>query len=177
MKVRRVVAADSDGKAVIAEDGSPPRGHDFEHVPGMAMSVVWSTEPGDDRTAASDDRTTEITSLVPGPGGTRFLILQLPPQTVFGSAGFDPVAAGAEVAEHQPGIAELMEPDAPGKHRTPTIDYSVVIEGELFLEQDEAETKLGVGDVIVQAGSRHSWSVRTEEPAKIAAVLVGISQS
>lgn len=174
MSVRRVVAAQSDGTAVIASDGNAPRHHDFEHIPGMTMSVVWGTEPGDDLAAASLDRTARIATLVPEPGGTRFLILQLPPQSVMMSADFDPAAAGAEVAEHQPGIAERMELDAPGKHRTPTIDYTVVIEGEVYLEQDEEETKLVAGDVIVQAGSRHSWSVRTEGPAKLAAVLIGI---
>lgn len=177
MSVRRVVAADSDGTATIADDGNPPRHHDFQSVPMMASTLVWSTEPADDLTAAAVDRTSEVSSMVPGPGGTRFFVLRLPPSSVMAAADFDPAAAGAEQLEALPGLADLMEPDNPGKHRTPTIDYVIVTEGEIYLEQDEEETKLVAGDVVVQVGSRHSWTVRTEEPATIAAVMVGISQS
>lgn len=142
----------------------------------MAYTLVWSTEPGDDLDSASVDRTVAAASVLPAPGGTRFIVLQLPPNSSMGSADFDPVAAGAEQFENLPGMAELFEPEAPGKHRTPTIDYVIVTAGELYLEQDNEETKLNVGDVVVQVGSRHSWSVRTEGPASIAAVLVGMPE-
>jgi quercetin dioxygenase-like cupin family protein len=60
---------------------------------------------------------------------------------------------------------------------TPTIDYAIVLEGELYAVMDEDEVLLRQGDVIVQPATRHSWSVRTEGPATIAVVMVGIAGS
>jgi hypothetical protein len=177
MSVRRVVAARKDGKDGILADGAAPRHHDFEHIPQMAQTLVWATGPNDDMAAASVDRSTEVTSLVPEPGGTLFFKISFPPQTVMQSADFDPQAAGAEQAAAQPGLAELFDPDSPGKHRTPTIDYVVVTEGEIYLELDDEETKLVAGDVLVQVGTRHSWSVRTDGPATIAAIVIGARES
>jgi mannose-6-phosphate isomerase-like protein (cupin superfamily) len=177
MDVRRVVTGNVDGKAVFASDGIAPRGHDFVHSPQMAQSLIWATEPGDDLAAAAQDQTQTISSVVPGPGGTRFFIVQFPPDSVFASADFDPVAAGAEHMEISPGLAERFEPDNPGKHTTPTIDYTIVLEGELYAVLDDEEVKLSAGDVFIQSATRHSWSVRTEVPAKIAVVMVGVSGS
>jgi mannose-6-phosphate isomerase-like protein (cupin superfamily) len=174
MGMRRVVAGTRNGKAVILSDGEAPRHHQFRQIPQMAYTLLWSTEPGDDLAVASVDDTLGAASVLPAPGATRFIMLRLPPLTAMGSADFDPAAAGAEQLQVLPGLAELFEPDAPGKHRTPTIDYVFVVEGELYLELDDEETRLGVGDVVVQAGSRHSWAVRTEGPAVIAAVMVGM---
>jgi quercetin dioxygenase-like cupin family protein len=175
MSGRRVVAGTADGKAVILSDGGAPRHHDFEAIPRMAYTLVWSTEPGDDLGDVAADRTVEAASVLPPPGGTRFITLRLPPNSAMESADFDPTAAGAEQSAALPGMAELFEPDAPGKHRTPTIDYVIVTEGEIVLELDDEETTLGVGDIVVQVGARHSWSVRTEGPAAIAAIMVGMA--
>jgi hypothetical protein len=174
MDVRRVVAANEQGKAVVVSDGIAPRGHDFVHTPGMSQSLIWATEPGDDLEAVAEDKTMSVSSVVPAPGGTRLFYVQFAPGETFASADFDPAAAAAEHAEISPGLAERFEPDNPGKHTTPTLDYAIVTDGELYLELDDSETKLGVGDVIVQAATRHAWSVRTEVPATIAVIMFGI---
>jgi hypothetical protein len=80
----------------------------------------------------------------------------------------------AEIAEQLPGLAEFMEPDAPGMHRTPTVDFDVVIAGELWLELDDgAEVHLRAGDSVVVNGQRHAWRNRSGAPATIVSFLLG----
>ncbi|GAB3346187.1 hypothetical protein GCM10027300_05090 [Modestobacter lapidis] len=69
-----------------------------------------------------------------------------------------------------------MEPDNPGMHRTDTVDYAIVLEGEVTMELgDGAQTRLTAGDTVVQLGSRHAWRNRTDRPATIAFVLTGVT--
>jgi hypothetical protein len=177
MQVRRVVAGNKDGKAVIVSDEAGPRGHDFVQTPQMAQSLLWATEPGDQLSESETDQTHTISSVVPGPGGTRFFFVKFPPQSVFASSDFDPGASAAEHLAISPGLAERFEPENPGKHTTPTLDYSVVIDGEIWAEFDDSEVKLSVGDVLIQPATRHSWSVRTEGTATIAVVMIGVAGS
>ena len=57
-------------------------------------------------------------------------------------------------------------------HRTETVDYGILLSGEVWLVVDEGETRLAPGDVVVQRGTNHAWSNRTEETARMAFVLV-----
>ena len=58
-------------------------------------------------------------------------------------------------------------------HETQTTDYAIVIEGEIWAVMDEGETKMSVGDVLVQRGTNHAWSNRSDKPAAVAFVLIG----
>jgi hypothetical protein len=178
MEVRRVVVAtDDDGASLVVEDGQPPRAHDFAHIPGFSQVVVWATSPRQELPYEGVDPTPQVASLVPEPGGTRLILLTLPPDAVFADPSFDGAAAGAESLEHSPGIAELFEPDNPGMHTTPTVDYDIVLDGEVWLElSDGREVRLAAGDVVVQHGTRHAWRNKSDRPATIAAVLIGAEQ-
>jgi quercetin dioxygenase-like cupin family protein len=57
-------------------------------------------------------------------------------------------------------------------HKTSTVDYIIVLRGEIYAIMDRGETLLKPGDILVQRGTNHSWSVRGNEPCIIAAVLV-----
>jgi hypothetical protein len=177
MEIRRVVTGTaSDGSATIVSDETAPRTHEFVHTPGMAHVLLWATEPDDSFAEATTDHSTER-NFAPGPGATRFVIVRFPPASVFTSADFDPAAAGGEQLERTPGLAELFEPDAPGKHTSQTIDYGIVLDGELWLELDNGEeTLLRPGDVVVQNATRHSWSVRSEGTATLCTILVGVER-
>ena len=173
MTVRRVVTArDSRGKSVIAHDGPPPWSKDFEHTPGFASSFVWSTT--EDVRPDSTDPTEAATSIVPGPGGSSFLLVTFPPDAVMADPSFNPEAAGREHAEESPGLVDCFEPDAPGMHTTPTVDYGILLEGEIWLELDDGKTvHLKKHDVIVQNGTRHAWRNRSSSATKMAFVLLG----
>jgi hypothetical protein len=175
---RRVVTENGrDGKARFASDGPPSRVNVFEQVPGLMNAIVWATRPGDTIADAGKDHTEEVTFLPP-PGGANLTYVRFPPDSVYASPEFDPVAAGAEQVEKAQGLAELFEPDNPGFHTTPTIDMGVVLEGELWLTLDDgAETMLRAGDFFVQGATRHAWSVRGDQPAAMLAVMLGLPPS
>jgi hypothetical protein len=175
MSIRRVVTGvASDGSATFISDGPTPRVNEFVHTPGFSNAIVWATEADDTLATAARDRSRQV-SFVPAPGATQLAFVTFPPSSVFASPDFDPEAAGAEQLQLSPGLAELFEPDAPGWHTTPTIDYAVVLEGELWLELDNGEeTLLRPGDVVIQNATRHAWSVRGDTPATIAVVMVGL---
>jgi hypothetical protein len=143
----------------------------------MAHVLLWATEPTDSFAEATSDQSMER-NFAPGPGATRFIVVRFPPGSTFASSDFDPEAAGSEQLEFTPGLAELFEPDSPGKHTTQTIDYGIVLEGELWLELDNGEeTLLKTGDVVIQNATRHSWSVRSDGTATLLTVLVGVERS
>jgi quercetin dioxygenase-like cupin family protein len=58
-------------------------------------------------------------------------------------------------------------------HKTATVDYAIVVKGEIYAVMEKGETLLRAGDVLVQRGTNHSWSVRGKEPALVAFILVG----
>jgi hypothetical protein len=118
------------------------------------------------------DPTASVTSIVPGPGASRLLIVTFPPDSVFAAPGFDPEAAVRENLAVSPGLAERFEPD--GMHQTPTVDYGIVLDGEIWLEVDGGRSeRLARNDVVIQNGTRHAWRNKSEQPATLAFVLLG----
>lgn len=180
MKIRRVVAGTgSDGKARVVSDGAVPRQADFRSLPGFRASLVWATEAADKvgRADTVADRSVEA-SFVPAPGGSRLMVVTFPPDSVMTRSDFDGAAFGAEFAQSLPGLAEKFEPDHPGMHTTDSIDYDVVLEGEITLELDDGrQVLLRKHDVAVQHGNRHAWRNQGDRPATMLFVLLGAARS
>ena len=134
--------------------------------------MVWATSAESTLPFDGEDPTPLVTDFVPAPGETRMLVLTFPPDLVFASPDFDPAAALAENLAVSPGLAERFEPD--GKHATPTIDYAIMLDGEIWLELDNGvETWLKPFDIFVQNGTRHAWRNKSDRPATFAVVLIG----
>jgi mannose-6-phosphate isomerase-like protein (cupin superfamily) len=172
MGVRRVVTGhDRNGKAVFASD------QEVDPVtpalfPGYVFHRLWGADEAP--TFPDDGGPTAQPSYFPPVGGYRFDMTTVPPGTVSVPVGLDLQAALAEAEEKLPGLLACLEPDDPGMHTTDTIDFEVVLSGELILELDDgAETVLRPGDTVVQNGTRHRWSNRGTEPAVMAVFLIG----
>ncbi|MBT2533006.1 cupin domain-containing protein [Arthrobacter sp. ISL-48] len=175
MTVRRVVTGtDGTGKSVLVSDGAVPHSHDFETMPGQAQIRIWFTPGVPSSTPPNAEPTDNHGPVVPGPGGASFVIVRYAPDSVVMSPDFDPAAAGQELAAYAPDLAKVFEPD--GMHRTPSVDYGVVLEGEVWLGLDDgAEVCLTQGDTVVQVAARHAWRNKTQAPATVAFVLTGAS--
>lgn len=170
--IRRVVTGhDGKGAAHIVEDGATPRTDAFQHIPGMVSRLVWATTVVSKLPYNGIDPTPSVTSFVPAPGETRFLIVTFPPDSVFSGPDFNPSEAAAENLAVSPGLAEYFEPD--GTHATPTIDYGVVLDGEIWLELDSHAERLCRHDIVIQNGTRHAWRNRTDQPTTMAFILIG----
>lgn len=173
MHVRRVVTGfDAEGHSIVIADGPAPRSHDFKHIPGFSNTVVWAANNADAPQGKPIDLTPSLPSLVATPGGSMLFVVQFPPESVF--ASLDMAAAGAEQAAHLPGLADSFDPNRPGFHRTQSVDYVVVLKGELWLEVDRGPaTHLRQGDIVIQNGTFHAWANRTNEPTIILACSLG----
>ena len=175
MKIRRVVAGTgADGKAREHSDGVAPRSVEITTMTGHAAAQLWATEAADTVGAGTAiDRTGEA-GFAPAAGGTRVMMVRFPPDAVMMRADFDAAAFGAEAGRLVPGLAETFEPDHPGMHTTDSIDYDIVLEGEITLELDDgAQVLLRRHDVAVQHGNRHAWRNLGDQPATLLFVLVG----
>lgn len=177
LAIRRVVTGhDENGASKVALDGAAPRSDAFVHIPGMVSRLIWATGPAPALPPVAEDPTVTVESIVPPQSGTRFLVVTFPPDSVFSAPGFDPAAAAAENLAISPGLAELFEPD--GMHATPTIDYGIVLDGEIWLELDEGRAELlRRHDVIVQNGTRHAWRNKSDRSATLAFVLIGTGRA
>ncbi len=170
--LRRVVTGrNRAGKAVVVQNGVSPRIVTTETLPGLALVEVWATDKIPQLPVAPVDLTTTMKSFVPGPGGTRFRIVQFPGAS---NRAFDQEAFRREYLAKAPGLAEAMELQDSGMHTTDSVDYGVVISGEITLELDDGATvSLNQGDCVVQNSTRHAWRNRSTTPCTMAFVLVG----
>ncbi len=175
MEVRRVVAGiDERGRSVILSDGPAPHSHDFASLPGQSQTRIWFTDHPPSATLAAEEPTTATGPVLPRTGGASFVIVRFAPDSVPQDAGFVSARAAAEFAEFAPDIAAASDPHEPGMHRTATVDYGVVLDGEIWLEVDDgAQTRLRAGDTIVQIGGRHAWRNKTDRAATAAFILTG----
>ena len=171
MTVRRIVAANRDGRSTVISDDTG-LSNAFAHVPGFDPVLVWQTHTAHGIHPATSPVTGQ--SVVPSIGGTSMFVVTFPPDSVMTAPEFDPQAAGAEYGERLPGLAELFEAENPGMHTSHTVDYDIVIDGELWCELDDGEVHLKVGDVLIQHGTRHAWRNRGDKPATVMFVLLGI---
>lgn len=176
MKIRRVVTGkNAEGKSVLISDGPSPRERVLKHTPGFVSSPLWKIEGTPDLTVRDGvDPMNSGGTMVAEAGGSSFWVITFPPDSVLMSPDWNPAVAGPELGEASPGIADRMEPDNPGMHQTPTVDYATVIKGNLVLELDDGKTvELKPGDTVVQQGARHAWRNPHDEPATISVALLG----
>jgi mannose-6-phosphate isomerase-like protein (cupin superfamily) len=172
MGIRRIVTGhDSNGKAVFASD---------EEVEPVSVSLLPGTEfyrlwGADQPCQFPDDGSKPAAPrYFPSPGGFRFGLFTLAPDSVSMPEDLDMEAAISELNEKLPGLGEPLEPDHPGMHTTATIDYEYIVSGRCVLELDDGATReLGPGDTVIQNGTRHAWRNPFDEPCVIVCALVG----
>ena len=168
-RVRRVVTGhDAQGRSFIASDGIAPNMKEMPSFPGLALTDLWETGAAPASNEGSADAAARPIHLEPPKNGTIVRIVEFPPdatrpQDNDGSAGFKAIGAGH---------AQDKRSSDPMMHRTSTVDYIIVLKGEIYAVMEKGETLLKAGDVLIQRGTMHSWSVRTNEPCIVAAILV-----
>lgn len=167
---RRIVTGhDSQGRAIIREDGPPPRVLRLGTV-GPNFYEVWNTRETPARIDAASGEPSEAGVILPPPkNGTRIRVVDMPPESA------DPDLTAEAVSGH---FAQLGAADShsgsrhPGMHRTETIDYGIVLEGEVVLMMDDGETVVRAGDIVVQRGTNHAWANRSDRNCRVAFVLI-----
>ncbi|CAI2768431.1 cupin domain-containing protein [Flavobacterium collinsii] len=147
---RRIVTGIQNGKSIIEKDALVT--NVSEHFPGLIISDIWSTDCMP--VLLNEEKVIENTAFPHTPeNGSYFRYVQIPPDASLGI------------------VAHKGEPH-PLMHQTDTLDYIVILSGEIYLIVDEGETLLQAGDIVVQRGTNHAWSNRSELPCIQLAVLL-----
>jgi mannose-6-phosphate isomerase-like protein (cupin superfamily) len=166
-EVRRVVTGlDASGKAIIQYDSKVPLKSLRSPNPAGEM---WVTDKSLPDFNFKDDRAQTKVGLVPPNGGTIFRIVDFPP-TPAGVANMDMNTMMKVVGDHAP--QKGLPPRHPMMHRTRSLDYAIIMSGEIDMLMDEGEVHLKAGDVIVQQATNHAWVNRGTAPCRIAFILM-----
>jgi quercetin dioxygenase-like cupin family protein len=142
--IRRVVTG-HDGKNVAKVLIDAPATNAKYPGSGAASTLMWITDRNPADVAVGEkieDMGARIVGTPPPANGTRFCVIDFPP------------------GNH------------PHMHRTETIDYVIVIEGEIEMDMDDSTVKLKQGDIMIQRGTNHAWANRSGKNARVAFVLV-----
>ncbi len=168
---RRIVTGhDAEGRSIFVQDGPAPNLIQPQASPNVGMFNLWTmaqvpaSYAGNDDAAAAEARIT----LAPALGGINFRIMEFPPDAERNWAGKQSVFA-------QYGNPEALTDRTqrhPGFHKTDSIDFGIVLEGEIWALMDVGETLMRPGDVLIQRGTNHAWANRTDKPARMAFILI-----
>lgn len=165
---RRIVTGhDADGKAVVLFDGPSP--HVRQRSEGSnVLTAMWVTSEMPVEMSSTDDRALTKTGTPPNPNSTIFRIVD-----------FAPYKPGDKPIDHHKMLTEMgIDPATQGyarhdnTHRTRSIDYALILEGEIDMLLDDTEVHVKAGDVMVQQGTSHAWVNRGDKPCRIAFILI-----
>ena len=167
-KPRRVITGhNAQGKSVVLFHDEPPHG-------GGPATEIWATEETPARNTGSRDASDRPVRLEPPLGGSLFRYFQVAPESA--TAHLDKEAHAKLVRDMFTSIgAEGVLVDTsrhPEMHTTRTIDYIILLSGQVTLLLDEGEVELEPFDVVVQRGTNHAWVNHGSEPALLAGILI-----
>ena len=172
---RRIVTGhNADGKAIILSDTSPERTYMIGGPKGAKFHEVWNTIQSPaliDNSQVEPEETSLV--LAPPKGGTRIRVIDFPAEGEeirnltkdeankhFKSMGGEDASKASQNSPH------------PLMHRTQTLDYGIVLEGELTLIVDQGETTIKAGDIVIQRGTNHAWANRSGKVCRMAFILI-----
>ncbi len=168
---RRVVTGHRGGRSVVLSD-QRREPYKFKTVAGFEHTYMWAT----DGSLESDPNRIERElpkSALPPANGSLLHIVTFPPAAAASSES-DASQVAQEFLARLPGLADTFEHDGSQMHVTQTVDYAILLDGELWLELDDGATvHLVAGDVVVQQATRHGWRNKGARPATIAFVMLG----
>jgi mannose-6-phosphate isomerase-like protein (cupin superfamily) len=173
--IRRVVTGhDKSGKAVVLSDGPVPTVHSNPMRPGQLSYEIWKTGAMPVPLAPEEpEPTTGLRQLHPAPMGTVFRVSEVPPESdVVRNLTPEQARAAFRASNAEDASTWGRGGRHPLMHRTETVDYAVVLEGEICLLLDDKDIKLGAGDIVIQRGTNHAWSNRSGKPVRMLYVLI-----
>ena len=169
--IRRIITEDdANGRSRIVEDAPATAIRTVAERPGYRSVNIWRTTSYPP-SIGERDSATEHKGILPPPSGTVLRIIDFPPEHP------DPEVRARQIGALFGGMFHDATHDKrdgkhPGMHRTHTVDYAIVLEGEIWAVMDDNETLMKTGDVLVQRGTNHAWANRSGKTARICFVLM-----
>jgi mannose-6-phosphate isomerase-like protein (cupin superfamily) len=174
-----------DARPALPNDGTPPSAP--SHLPPaegyrFGMFTMAPKAEGGDLQAHVGEHKANVSDPEAHAGNRQDLDRKRPGQIRQGLDGppaedHDPDEALVEIQHKLPGLIDVLEPDGAGMHRTDTVDFNLIVSGEVWLELDDgAEVLLKAGDCVVQNGARHRWRNPSSEPCVMAVAQIGAAR-
>jgi mannose-6-phosphate isomerase-like protein (cupin superfamily) len=173
--VRRIVTGhDSEGKSIVLSDGPSPHVLENPTQQGRGLTDLWRTDATPASNGGNDDAADTRVTLAPPSRGSVFRYFQVRP------AAWDADIPAEERARRDAeNFAKMGASGAhdhtsaqPGMHKTDTVDYIILLSGQVSLILDDGEVEMQAMDVVVQRGTNHAWVNHGEEPAVLAGILI-----
>ena len=173
-KIRRVITGhNSEGQSFIASDETSPHTLVLLDNPALGLTNLWITDTTPADNSSDNDSADRPVVLEPPDGGSVFRVVEFPPEKQLAQLMQKPdvrkalfAAMSATDAMHDKGAKHPM------MHKTSTLDYAIVLSGEIYAVMDEGETLLRAGDCLIQRGTNHAWSNRSDQLCLVAFVLI-----
>jgi len=170
LHIRRIVSGhDAQGKSIFIMDGdvAPPTGR--RSSAGTSVVELWQTDGTPADNTGDKDPTDHPFRLPPPTNGSVFRVVEYPPDKErFAAMQAQEWSTDAKSQGYTRNTAARHA----GFHKTDTIDYAIVIDGEIYALMDEGEKLMKQGDVLIQRGTSHAWSNRSDKPCRVAFVLI-----
>ncbi len=170
LQIRRIVTGhDAKGRSIFIMDGDAtiPSGRNSA---GTSVVELWQTDCAPADNTGNVDPTDHPYRLPPPSHGSVFRVVEYPPDKQrFAALKAQQWSADAKDQGYKRDTANTRHA---GFHKTDTIDYAIVLDGEIYALMDEGEKLMKAGDVLIQRGTSHAWSNRTDRPARVAFVLI-----
>lgn len=174
MGIRRVITGhDQSGKAVVISDEEASNIVRPGHRPGVAIHNLWRIDSAPAKVFGPEETTNDTIGLLPPKNGCVFRIIEFPPEKGWIEDIDDTAAkeAWASIgAEHVRDTSEKAP--HPLMHRTETVDFALCLEGEIHMVLDDSEVLIKAGDTVIQRGTNHAWSNRTDYVCTVMFVLI-----
>jgi quercetin dioxygenase-like cupin family protein len=173
-KIRRIVTGhDRKGRSRIVSDRASPHVMAIRGIPTFGVTDLWKTFATPADNADPKDPCSMPIQLAPPLGGSILRVVEFPPDRIWvknvdreqafaslGKSGAEALARDASAQRH------------PMMHRTKSVDYAIVLSGEIWALMDAGETKMQAGDILIQRGTNHAWSNRSSRPCLVAFILI-----
>jgi mannose-6-phosphate isomerase-like protein (cupin superfamily) len=166
-RIRRVITGhDARGRSVVLLEDVSPHTTPFMGMSNFAVTDLWKSglTPAENSISTASDPCGLPIVVAPPASGSVFRVTQFPPEKEW-----HPEVAGTDVALRLGTVGNSRHPHM---HRTQTLDYAIVVSGEIWIVMDEGETRLFPGDVVIQRGTRHAWANRSDKPCVVAFVMI-----
>jgi len=169
--IRRVVTGkDATGKAIAMIDAPAGSVHHRQEF-GITNTLFWVTDSVPADLTSKEDTANRKVGITPPPGGTIFRVIEFAPGKDV-KADYETRLRILQGLGLAPEGASRDRPRDPGMHRTRTIDYALILSGEIDMLLDDSEVHLKAGDVLIQLGTNHAWVNRGDAPCRVAFILL-----
>lgn len=163
---RYITGLNAKGKSTVVLNDFAPNALDFGFIAG---ADIWVTNETPADNTGNEDRSLRAFIHDPSPGGTVFRYMRFPPATKASEQEakkfFQDIGSKNQPTKSDRNLHGLM-------HKTDSIDYMVVLTGELWMIMEDGEYLLKAGDCIVQRGTKHSWMNRSDQECSAVVILI-----